>query len=890
MTHSSKKYNKKLYLWLLFSCASYIQSAQETTNSSQPEDVTKTLLYQAAEDGKYADLHSQLLLQINMIETACDTIGQIQANINNFNHNELKKAAQIEFLKFRQYISSFKDENVLYVNKEQVIVMTSFVNQITDILNAITTHGIEILVSKTKNIKPKKRSLDINIQTIKTITSENIQKILQEIDQDLKNILKKSDELGLSNINKTYRKVRSFWTRNNLTPIAERLFMYPAIFSWIIYCTDKDAIERFPLFPKSWNKSLVKFKNYIKPSSKTDAATVEIDQYLIGQEPNGKLVNIKNNSLMIVPVNPEDGTYDTKSGRCISREQLKKEYNLKDEEIDAIITTANKQTQLANQDANSNASKKASFAGELEYSANVIIRLVKDGSLFQLPIHVAAANYIKNDLILLKNKLQKAKKVIDDKLYGSVKQHTFTEMLVGTDRFKDVVGRDYIKSELNKVIDYVCNPEKYDRANITVEKGFLFTGPSQNGKSAMVRAFANELTDALARAGKPNQVRVHNISIVELLTPAKDGSPLGLSSFIKLAENQGVPVVLVIDEFDMLSVQRDRDNKMLADILTAMSSGLSASERNMVIIFGLTNRPQNLDFALLQHGRFGKQFKFDKPTYSERVSFFVKECERRSMDPQRFDIVKLAQETEGASFGTLLAVTKRAFLLAKENNIGVRQEHFEQALDTEAKNIVFTGEELPQSKQIIIATHNAGKALVSYLLQPTKKLCKVTTLPCTQEIQEEHITQAYSEKSPIFKQKEQNIVRYGNIFSYSPEDTLDMDVQEELIKQCKILVAGNIAQKVSDLKEHAFDKKDKEEAYALARKITFEGLEALHGISEKATEKLLTQALELLTSYESEVKTLLIQHKKALNALTAELLKNKILTGEEVATIIENAQ
>lgn len=890
MTHSSKKYNKKLYLWLLFSCASYIQSAQETTNSSQPEDVTKTLLYQAAEDGKHADLHSQLLLQINMIETACDTIGQIQANINNFNHNELKKAAQIEFLKFRQYVSSFKDENVLYVNKEQVIVMTSFVNQITDILNAITTDGIEILVSKTKNIKPKKRSLDINIQTIKTITSENIQKILQEIDQDLKNILKKSDELGLSSINKTYRKVRSFWTRNNLTPITERLFMYPAIFSWIIYCTSKDQIERFPLLPKSWNKSLASFKDYIqKPSSTPDSTKIDIPQTIIGQKENGEFVNVEKNSLTLVGVN-SDGTYDTKKGVNISREEFKKQYGLTDAQVDGLTTTVNKEAQLANKDASNTASKKASFAGELEYSANVIVRLVKDGSLFQLPIHIAAANYIKNDLISLGNKLQNAKKVIDDKLYGSVKQHTFTEMLVGTDRFKDVVGRDYIKSELNKVIDYVCNPEKYDRANITVEKGFLFTGPSQNGKSAMVRAFANELTDALARAGKPNQVRVHNISIVELLTPAKDGSPLGLSSFIKLAENQGVPVVLVIDEFDMLSVQRDRDNKMLADILTAMSSGLSASERNMVIIFGLTNRPQNLDFALLQHGRFGKQFKFDKPTYSERVSFFVKECERRSMDPQRFDIVKLAQETEGASFGTLLAVTKRAFLLAKENNIGVRQEHFEQALDTEAKNIVFTGEELPQSKQIIIATHNAGKALVSYLLQPTKKLCKVTTLPCTQEIQEEHITQAYSEKSPIFKQKEQNIVRYGNIFSYSPEDTLDMDVQEELIKQCKILIAGNIAQKVSDLKEHAFDKKDKEEAYALARKITFEGLEALHGISEKATEKLLTQALELLTSYESEVKTLLIQHKKALNALTAELLKNKILTGEEVATIIENAQ
>ena len=114
-----------------------------------------------------------------------------------------------------------------------------------------------------------------------------------------------------------------------------------------------------------------------------------------------------------------------------------------------------------------------------------------------------------------------------------------------------------------------------------------------------------------------------------------------------------------------------------------------------------------------------------------------------------------------------------------------------------------------------------------------------------------------------------------------------MDVHEELIKECKVLVAGNVAQKVSGLKAHSFDKSDTEQAYALARKITFEGLEALHGMPKKASEEMLTQAVELLKTYQADVAKLLVQHKKALTALSEELLTKKILTGAEVAAIVE---
>ena len=884
--------NKKLHLLLLLSLASHAYGSsqetiptpatdvilEQTVNTDNQQEIEKAQI----EDALFAELHNDLLRQINMQESICDTFGQINATEKEQRNSATSQDAQALLFAIRGGLANLKEENSLYVCKEQVISMAYIASQMTDILDQISTYGLENFVKNAKSFKPKPRSITINADTVKTLEATDIKKLVIEIDKDLKTVINKADELGLTTTNKVYRKIRSVWSRYNLGPVTERLVTYPAIFCWSVF-----------MMPESTLKAL--------PGS---SLTLPIKKYLMGNEvkPKEKIDHTGTALVMRKIINPETGEIlkeevVEKPVLTIYADGKKKPLFTKVESSQDFKTDVSKVPNGYYVELNNKASQDPTLSGDS--IVNKIISYVsplltlEGGAYYKLPISALVFNYLKNDAIILNKQFQKLKAVLDDKLRGSVKQRKFTDSsATGTDRFKDVVGRDYIKAELKKIIDYVCYPEKYDRTNFTVEKGILFSGPSQNGKSAMVRAFSNELTDALAKAGKPTNFRLWNISVQEIIesvpaTEKYDGKAPGLSFFVKIAEKMGQPVIIVIDEFDMLSVQRGQDNKMLADVLTAMSSGLSASEKNMVIIIGLTNRPQNLDFALLQHGRFGKQFKFEKPTYNERCAFFIKECERRTMDPNRFDIKKLAHETEGVSFGTLIAVTKRAFLLAKVAGVGVKQEHFEHALDTEVKNIVFTGEELPRSKQEIIATHCAGKALVSVLLQPSKALCKVTTLPCTQEIQEEHVHQSINwDKSPILKVKEQNIIRYGNIFAYAQEDTLDMEVHEELIKQCKILIAGNVAQKVSNLDQHVFDKKDKEEAFALARKITFEGLEVLQGMPKKASEELLTEAVTLLKTYEHEVSKLLTDNKKALNALSKELLEKKILTAQEVSEII----
>ena len=120
------------------------------------------------------------------------------------------------------------------------------------------------------------------------------------------------------------------------------------------------------------------------------------------------------------------------------------------------------------------------------------------------------------------------------------------------------------------------------------------------------------------------------------------------------------PCILFIDEFDLLRLQRDGDSKLLAEFLTAMSGSLAKDEKSQVIIMVATNKPENLDFALRQHGRFGKLFWYDKPTFANRAEFFEKECIKRCMDAsQVFNAQHFAQQTEGCSFGTLDIVFKK---------------------------------------------------------------------------------------------------------------------------------------------------------------------------------------------------------------------------------------
>lgn len=190
-----------------------------------------------------------------------------------------------------------------------------------------------------------------------------------------------------------------------------------------------------------------------------------------------------------------------------------------------------------------------------------------------------------------------------------------------------------------------------------------------------------------------------------------------------------------------------------------------------------------------------------------------------------------------------------------------------------------------KEKEEVIASHQAGKAIMSLLSQPQQHLSKVTILPITQELQEEHVTQQYNIAG--LQSKDQRAIRYGGVFSYNWSDSLNLETQEELKKRCKILLAGNIAQTVYGLPSPAYDKVDKQEALALAKQIVFEGLDQKE-IAKAIREEKLTQAYRLVEQLEREIAIDLENNKAWLVATTQALQKRKTLSVGELQELKTN--
>jgi|GEM_PF-3415566 len=517
-----------------------------------------------------------------------------------------------------------------------------------------------------------------------------------------------------------------------------------------------------------------------------------------------------------------------------------------------------------------------SRATRLQNVFGAIIKIDNEAPIFSITTGALFAKYFENDAKLAADKLKILKAQWDDYFFGTAKKNNHQEAGVRHERFKDIVGREEVKAELARVIDYICNPDRFERAGIRVERGYLFAGTPQTGKTLMAKALAGEISAALERQGKSQKMRLFEISTENL-------SKKGIQYYMDLARTFS-PCILFLDELDLMRLQRDGDSKALSEFLTQMSGSLNNNEKDQVIILAATNKPENLDFALRQHGRFGKVFWFGEPTFKHRVEFFIKECEKRCMNTDSFNFIALAQQTESCSFGSLDIVFKKALMHAKIENAPVTQAHFERAIDSEIRKLIPTGYSIPAEKEEVIAARQAGKALASILLSPAKTLCSVTVLPITIELEEEHVTQQYN--FPEMKKKEQNAVRYGNIFAYHLYDALDIQPQDELVKQCKILLASSAAQRVYGLSSCAFDKIDKQEAFNLAKTIVLEGLDPKEMAKDIRNQKL-TEAYRLIEKYEAEMEALLTTHKENLVKIIKGLQHHKTLSIGQINDLLD---
>jgi len=294
--------------------------------------------------------------------------------------------------------------------------------------------------------------------------------------------------------------------------------------------------------------------------------------------------------------------------------------------------------------------------------------------------------------------------------------------------FKDVAGLEGAKEEIQEIVDFLKNPSKYTKLGGKIPKGALLVGSPGTGKTLLAKAVAGEAKVPFFSLSGSDFVEmfvgVGASRVRDLFKQAKDKSPS----------------IIFIDEIDAIGRARGKSNitgsndereNTLNQLLTEMD-GFGTNTN--VIVIAATNRADVLDKALMRAGRFDRQIYVDLPDLNERKEIFEVHLKPIKVI-KTLDIDFLAKQTPGFSGADIANVCNEAALIAaRKNKKSVGKQDFLDAVDRiigglEKKNKIISAEE-----KKTIAFHEAGHAIVSWLLEYAAPLVKVTIVPRGQSL------------------------------------------------------------------------------------------------------------------------------------------------------------
>jgi len=470
-------------------------------------------------------------------------------------------------------------------------------------------------------------------------------------------------------------------------------------------------------------------------------------------------------------------------------------------------------------------------------------------------------------------------------LRGGEYMNTFQPGLLAikpTVSFKDMVGLDEVKEAFYSIIQYIDNPEQLMRIEATPEKGWLLTGPPRTGKTFSVECLCGEIELMMAKRGQANKMKFFNIN-------ASLVNEYGIKAILdEVYEN--APAVIFIDEIDLLGLQRVGNNKLLSDFLTAMQSSMNADPAKVVIVIAATNKPENIDSALRQNGRFGKEIRFDYPSRTYRSKFLIRELTNMALNVKEFDIETLTNKTNNKTFEDLKRVIRNAMTRSWMHGTSLTQELLEESIDTELHNIImFDRKDLPENEKRIVATHFAGIALAAMHLETYTQLDKVTTHAYMADLKDEGVWESFSKKDETENQ-EQKKIEYGKLITKQSHDSIGAKNKNNILNEVTLLLAGFAAEELL-LGPCGFTchQNDHEKALKLVTNLVFGGINE-KSLPKNVREELKNKAYIMLKQCQEQAMNILIEHKDELIAITEELLKKQILNDTEIQAIIKNIE
>jgi cell division protease FtsH len=288
--------------------------------------------------------------------------------------------------------------------------------------------------------------------------------------------------------------------------------------------------------------------------------------------------------------------------------------------------------------------------------------------------------------------------------------------------FNDVAGIDQAKLELNEVVDFLKNADRFTAVGAKIPKGVLLVGPPGTGKTLLAKAVAGE-------AGVPF-FSISGSEFVEMFVG------VGASRVRDLFEQAktNAPCIVFIDEIDAVGRQRgaglgggnDEREQTLNQLLTEMD-GFEGNTG--IIIIAATNRPDVLDAALLRPGRFDRQVVVDRPDYAGRLEILNVHARGKTLSKD-VDLEKIARRTPGFTGADLSNLLNEAAILAARRNLTeVSMDEVNDAIDRVLAGPEKKDRVMSEKRKELVAYHEAGHALVGALMPDYDPVQKISIIP-----------------------------------------------------------------------------------------------------------------------------------------------------------------
>ena len=444
--------------------------------------------------------------------------------------------------------------------------------------------------------------------------------------------------------------------------------------------------------------------------------------------------------------------------------------------------------------------------------------------------------------------------------------------------FKDVAGADESKQELEEIIDFLKDPQKFQRLGGKIPKGVLLVGPPGTGKTLLAKAVAGE-------ANVPF-FSISGSDFVEMFVGV--GASRVRDMFAQAKKN--APCLLFIDEIDAVGRHRgaglgggnDEREQTLNQLLVEMD-GFDANEN--IILIAATNRPDVLDPALLRPGRFDRQVTVTNPDVKGREEI-LKVHTRKVPLGKDVDLSIVARGTPGFSGADLAnLVNEAALLAARKNKLKVSSLDFDAAKDKVLMGNERKSMAMDEKEKTLTAYHEAGHAICSLNVKDTDPIHKATIIPRGRAL---GMVQQLPEKDKYSYTRIQMLSRLAILMGGRVAEELKFGYDAVTSgASSDINAATNLARAMvtewgmSDILGPIRYSENSNEVF-LGRSVTQN-----QNMSEETARLVDAEIKRLVTEGYEEAKKILTKHKKDWETLALALMEYETLTGDEIKDVIK---